>query len=185
MTDTDKLYTELTGRKPRSFAKYREILLPVLMNDGITPYDWAHVAFKTNTANRVGGITVLPHVAGVWFDEHGREYAEQSIPYRIAATDAEWAAIVADATRLFPDQKLIFTAMIGFVDMVDGLDCGGDFSRVTDTIETRQAYECTPNADCLAFVGNVQQPAGPWTRDASATYAADVPQRLLGSHCGE
>lgn len=93
-----------------------EIALPLNTNDGEN-YNAAHKAWTVQAAKVAGGFTQRPPGLGMWQDK-GTLYVDDMIPYRLACSAEQFAALVDEAFRLFPDQLAIFTARIGDADII-------------------------------------------------------------------
>jgi len=93
-----------------------EIALPARTNEG-ADYSAAHRTFNTITLQIVGGATQRPTGIGVWKDA-GKVYMDEMVPYRVACSEEQFAALVDHAFRLFPDQVAIFTSRIGEAEII-------------------------------------------------------------------
>lgn len=62
-----------------------------------------------------GDYTVLPGLAtGVWVDEKtGQTYKERVVQYQVACDPEKHSQLVKAAFDFFPDQKAIFSALVG------------------------------------------------------------------------
>ena len=93
--------------------KHFEILLPVVSNDK-KPYIAALATWERAALKIAGGFTELPLASGVWRDEAtGETYRDAVQPYRVACSREQWAQLVMEAFRLFPDQLAIFYCELG------------------------------------------------------------------------
>ena len=93
--------------------KLYEIILPDHDNLG-KPFLTQHGLWQERALAQAGGYTELPVANGLWRDpQDSRDYYEKVIIYRIACEQHIFLSLVAEAFKLFSDQKAIFTAEIG------------------------------------------------------------------------
>lgn len=93
--------------------KLYEIVLPEHDNLG-KPYLTQHGLWQERALVQAGGYTELPLATGMWFNHiDGAVYQDKVITYHIACEPHIFLSLVAEAFKLFNDQKAIFTAEIG------------------------------------------------------------------------
>lgn len=90
---------------------YYEIHVPVYDNAGNNMASGI-AEFRSFLMSYAGGFHELVPVHGAWVSG-GMDYVETMIPFHVACTAEIWSGIIAEAFRIFIDQKAIFTAEIG------------------------------------------------------------------------
>jgi hypothetical protein len=87
--------------------------LPVRTNAGLT-CELARKRWSAEALKLCGGVTEPQAFnRGVWDNGDGQTYKEEVAEYKVAATAAQYKALLACAFDNFPDQEAIFTADLG------------------------------------------------------------------------
>lgn len=106
--------------------RYFEIQIPVAPNESFVGFSEQHnLDFETFLLGKVGGMSKLPDVKGVWLDTaSGQIYAEKMTPYRFAVLNTndklvnEIVTEIANFAKEHYEQIAIFVAEIGTAQIV-------------------------------------------------------------------
>ena len=92
--------------------KLYEIAIPLCNNAGLSTTP-ERKAWEKTVLKLSGGYTRLPAADGAWGDDSGKVFLDRVYSYRLACSAEVFAAVLAEAFRVFSDQLAIFTAEIG------------------------------------------------------------------------
>lgn len=92
-----------------------QITLPLYDNDGMS----THVAISKweHDAARLAGGFSRWDVTGHWIGPDARLHVEENRAYQVGCYPEIWAALIATALFLFPDQQELFIASVGTVQV--------------------------------------------------------------------
>lgn len=96
--------------------KLYRYLLPLIQNDGTTHYKAEIEKARQLALDLFGGYTDGGEVAGAWRDESGKVYNDRLRVLDVGAEDT--ASFDVALFNLFYDQKAIFRAELGEVDII-------------------------------------------------------------------